>query len=78
MAENIEIVPLYFSAPRPTFEWQGGLFMLDDPDRVERVLGHLPPVTTRSIRFRTLGCFPLTGAVESEATTLAEVVREML
>lgn len=78
MAENIEIVPLYFSAPRPTFEWEGGLFMVDDADRLERVLGTLPPITERSVRFRTLGCWPLTGAVESEATTLAEVVQEML
>ncbi len=78
MAEGIEIVPLYFSAPRPTFEYEGGLFMLDDAERVERVLGRKVDVTTRSIRFRTLGCFPLTGAVESNATTLAEVVQEML
>ncbi len=78
MAEQIEIVPLYFSAKRPTYEWEGGLFMADDPARLEKVLGYLPQITERSIRFRTLGCSPLTGAVESEATTLSEVVQEML
>jgi sulfate adenylyltransferase subunit 2 len=75
---NIEIVPLYFSAPRPTFEYQGGLFMADDIERLERVMGKRPAITERSIRFRTLGCFPLTGAVESEAATLSEVIQEML
>mgnify|MGYP001806423507 CR=1 FL=1 len=78
MAEGIEIVPLYFSAPRPTYEHDGGLFMADDIDRLESVLGCRPEITERSIRFRTLGCFPLTGAVESEAATLADVVQEML
>ncbi|WP_057883672.1 sulfate adenylyltransferase subunit CysD [Tsuneonella troitsensis] len=78
MAEGIEIVPLYFSAPRPTYELDGGLFMADDIDRLESVLGYRPEITERSIRFRTLGCFPLTGAVESEAATLADVVQEML
>lgn len=76
--ENIPIVPLYFSAPRPTYEWEGGLFMADDPDRIEKVLGYMPQVTERSIRFRTLGCFPLTGAVESEAKNLPQVIQEML
>ena len=78
MAENIEIVPLYFAAERPTFEWEGGLFMADDMDRLERVMGKKPEITMKSIRFRTLGCFPLTGAVESEAATLEDVVQEML
>ncbi len=78
MAENIEIVPLYFSAKRPTYEYEGGLFMADDIDRLEKVMGKRPKITERSIRFRTLGCFPLTGAVESEAATLSEVVQEML
>jgi sulfate adenylyltransferase subunit 2 len=78
MAEQIEIVPLYFAAPRPTFEWEGQLFMADDVERLERVLGRKIDLTTRSIRFRTLGCFPLTGAVESEAKTLSEVVQETL
>jgi len=78
MAEGIEIVPLYFADERPTFEWQGGLFMADDIDRLERVLGKKPEITMKSVRFRTLGCFPLTGAVESTARTLSEVVQETL
>ena len=78
MAENIEIVPLYFSAKRPTYEHEGGLFMADDLERLAKVMGYRPEITQRSIRFRTLGCFPLTGAVESEAATLQEVVQEML
>ncbi len=75
---NIEIVPLYFSALRPTFTYQGQLFMADDIERLEKVMGKRPEIVERSIRFRTLGCFPLTGAVESEATTLSEVIQEML
>jgi sulfate adenylyltransferase subunit 2 len=75
---DIPIVPLYFSARRPTFEYQGQLFMADDIDRLERVMGKRPEITERSIRFRTLGCFPLTGAVESDAKTLPEVIQEML
>ncbi|MVZ98208.1 sulfate adenylyltransferase subunit CysD [Sphingorhabdus sp. IMCC26285] len=75
---NIPIVPLYFSAKRPTFEYQGQLFMADDIERLERVMGKRPEITERSIRFRTLGCFPLTGAVESDAKTLPEVIQEML
>lgn len=76
--EGIEIVPLYFAAPRPAYEWDGQLFMADDLDRLERVLGRKLPTTQRSIRFRTLGCFPLTGAVESTAATLTDVIRETL
>ncbi|MFM7377135.1 MAG: sulfate adenylyltransferase subunit CysD [Erythrobacter sp.] len=75
---RIEIVPLYFSAVRPTFEWEGQLFMADDIPRLERVLGYRPEITEKSIRFRTLGCFPLTGAAESTATTLSEVIQETL
>ncbi len=78
MREKIEIVPLYFAAERPTYEWEGGLFMADDIDRLEKVLGKKPEITMRSVRFRTLGCFPLTGAVESTASTLSEVVQETL
>ncbi len=78
MAENIEIVPLYFAAPRPTYEYEGGLFMADDLQRLEAAMGKAPEITMRSIRFRTLGCFPLTGAVESTAATLSDVVQEML
>ena len=76
--ENIEIVPLYFSAPRPTYMWEGQMFMADDIERVEKILGHRLETVVRSIRFRTLGCFPLTGAVESQASNLSEVVQEML
>ena len=75
---KIEIVPLYFSAPRPTYVWDGQLFMADDLPRLEQVLGRKLEITERSVRFRTLGCFPLTGAVESEAATLNEVIQEML
>ena len=75
---HIAIVPLYFAAQRPTYEWEGQLFMADDIDRLERTLGYRPQITERSIRFRTLGCFPLTGAVESQATTLQEVIQETL
>jgi sulfate adenylyltransferase subunit 2 len=75
---DIPIVPLYFSAKRPTYEYQGKLFMADDIERLERVMGKRPEITERSIRFRTLGCFPLTGTVESDAKTLPEVIQEML
>jgi sulfate adenylyltransferase subunit 2 len=76
--ENIPIVPLYFSAKRPTYVHVGQLFMADDIERLEKVMGKRPEITERSIRFRTLGCFPLTGAVESDAKTLPEVIQEML
>jgi sulfate adenylyltransferase subunit 2 len=75
---KIEIVPLYFAAPRPTYMWEGQLFMADDADRIERVIGRKLDIVERTIRFRTLGCFPLTGAVESEASTLSDVIQEML
>jgi sulfate adenylyltransferase subunit 2 len=73
--ENIEIVPLYLAAKRPTVERDGLLIMVDD-DRFPLRDGEKPK--QRSIRFRTLGCYPLTGAVESKATTLTEVIQEML
>jgi sulfate adenylyltransferase subunit 2 len=73
--ENIEIVPLYFSAPRPTVKRDGMLLMVDD-ERFRLNPGEKPEM--RSIRFRTLGCYPLTGAVESEAKTLPQVIQEML
>jgi len=73
--EGIEIVPLYFAAPRPTVERDGLLLMVDD-DRFRLKPGEVP--VERSIRFRTLGCYPLTGAVESDAKTLPEVIQEML
>jgi sulfate adenylyltransferase subunit 2 len=74
-AEAIDIVPLYLADRRPTVERDGTLLMIDD----ERfpLHPHEKPVE-RSVRFRTLGCYPLTGAVESEASTLAEVIQEML
>lgn len=75
---DIPIVPLYFSAKRPTYVHDGQLFMADDIERLEKVMGKRPEITERSIRFRTLGCFPLTGAVESDAKTLPEVIQEML
>jgi sulfate adenylyltransferase subunit 2 len=78
MAEAIEIVPLYLAAERPTYVHEGGLFMADDPERLEQVMGQAPEITMRSIRFRTLGCFPLTGAVESNASSIEDVVQEML
>ena len=72
---DIEIVPLYFSAARPTVERDGLLLMVDD-ERFRLKPGEVP--TMRSIRFRTLGCYPLTGAVESTASTLPQVIQEML
>src|ERR1700754_3233541 len=75
MAEGIEIVPLYFSAPRPTVERDGLLLMVDD-ERFRLAPGEVP--VERSIRFRTLGCYPLTGAIESEAATLPQIIQEML
>jgi len=73
--EGIEIVPLYFAAPRPTVERDGMILMVDD-DRMPLRPSEQPQM--RSVRFRTLGCYPLTGAVESEAATLPEVIQEML
>jgi sulfate adenylyltransferase subunit 2 len=73
--EGIDIVPLYFSAPRPTVERDGLLLMVDD-DRFRLHPGEVPVM--RSVRFRTLGCYPLSGAVESTATTLPQVIQEML
>ncbi|MGC6491627.1 MAG: sulfate adenylyltransferase subunit CysD [Myxococcota bacterium] len=73
--ENIPIVPLYLSAKRPVVERDGVLVMVDD-DRLPLEPGEEPMM--KSVRFRTLGCYPLTGAVESEAATLEEVIQEML
>lgn len=73
--ENIDIVPLYYSAVRPVVDRDGMLIMVDDermPLRPEET-----PVM-KSVRFRTLGCYPLTGAVESEADSLEEIIQEML
>jgi sulfate adenylyltransferase subunit 2 len=73
--EGIEIVPLYFSAPRPTVIRDAMILMVDD-ERFPLAQGEVP--VERSIRFRTLDCYPLTGVVESEATTLPQVIQEML
>ncbi|WP_331346973.1 sulfate adenylyltransferase subunit CysD [Cellvibrio sp. UBA7661] len=73
--ENIPIVPLYFAAKRPVVERDGVMIMVDD-DRMP--IGPDDKVEEKMVRFRTLGCYPLTGAVESEATTLPEIIQEML
>ena len=73
--EQIPIVPLYYAAVRPVIERDGMLIMVDD-DRLELKPGE--KVEQKSVRFRTLGCYPLTGAVESEADTLPEIIQEML
>ena len=74
-AEDIPIVPLYFAAPRPVVERDGMILMVDD-DRFPLREGEVPE--ERWVRFRTLGCYPLTGAVESRAETLDQVVAETL
>lgn len=73
--EQIPIVPLYFAAERPVVERSGTLIMVDD-DRMRLNEGEVPQM--KSVRFRTLGCYPLTGAVESTANTLPEIIQEML
>jgi sulfate adenylyltransferase subunit 2 len=72
--ERIPVVPLYFAAPRPTVERDGLILMVDD-DRFRLRPGEVP--VERSIRFRTLGCYPLTGAIASQATTVGDIIREM-
>jgi len=73
--EGIPIVPLYYAAERPVVERDGALIMVDD-DRMPLHPGEVPMM--RNVRFRTLGCYPLTGAVESTASTLPEIIQEML
>nr|WP_035619444.1 sulfate adenylyltransferase subunit CysD [Hyphomonas johnsonii] len=73
--EQIEIVPLYFAKERPVVSWNGVDIMVDD-DRVPEELAKT--AVMKSVRFRTLGCYPLTGAVESTAATLEEIIQEML
>ena len=73
--EDIPLVPLYFADKRPVVERDGMLIMVDD-DRMPLEEGEVPEM--KSVRFRTLGCYPLTGAVESEAATLPEIIQEML
>jgi sulfate adenylyltransferase subunit 2 len=73
-AEQIPVVPLYFAKERPVVERDGALVMVDD-DRLPLRPGETPRM--RRVRFRTLGCYPLTGAIESEASTLDEIIEEM-
>jgi sulfate adenylyltransferase subunit 2 len=73
--EDIPIVPLYFAAPRPVVQRDGTLIVVDD-DRMPLEPGETPQ--QRTVRFRTLGCYPLTGAIESDATTLPGIIQEML
>ncbi|MCP5200192.1 MAG: sulfate adenylyltransferase subunit CysD [Gammaproteobacteria bacterium] len=73
--ENIPLVPLYFAAERPVVKRNGVLIMVDD-ERMQLLPGEA--VEHKMVRFRTLGCYPLTGAVESQATTLPEIIQEML
>ena len=73
--QEIPVVPLYFAKPRPVVERHGTLIMVDD-DRFPLAAGEQPEM--RMVRFRTLGCYPLTGAIESDADTLEAIVREML
>lgn len=73
--ENIPVVPLYFAKPRPVVERDGGLIMVDD-GRMPLHPGETPEM--RTVRFRTLGCYPLTGAIESEADSLEAIIAEML
>ena len=73
--ENIDIVPLYFAAPRPVVVRDGNIIMVDD-ERFPLREGEKPEI--KSVRFRTLGCYPLTGGIESTATTLDEIIDETL
>jgi sulfate adenylyltransferase subunit 2 len=73
--EQIPIVPLYLAAERPVVERDGVLILVDD-DRIPMRPGEEPMM--KMVRFRTLGCYPLTGAVESEANTLPQIIQEML
>ena len=73
--ENVPVVPLYFAAPRPVVERSGTLIMVDD-ERMPLHPGEVPAL--RKVRFRTLGCYPLTGAIESDADTLPALIQEML
>jgi len=73
--ENIDIVPLYFAKERPVVYREGNIIMVDD-DRMRLSPGEVPQL--KKVRFRTLGCYPLTGGVESEADTLDAVIKETL
>lgn len=74
-AEGIEVVPLYFAKERPVVHRDGTMLMVDD-DRMPLQPGEVPEM--RRVRFRTLGCYPLTGAIDSDATTLEDIIQEML
>jgi sulfate adenylyltransferase subunit 2 len=73
-AESIPIVPLYFAKPRPVVQ-RDGMLMLAEDERLERLPGE--QVQTKNVRFRTLGCFPLTAAIQSDATTLDDIIKEV-
>ena len=73
--ERIPVVPLYFAKPRPVVERNGSLILVDD-DRLPLAEGEVP--TLRTVRFRTLGCYPLTGAIDSTADTVPAIIQEML
>jgi sulfate adenylyltransferase subunit 2 len=75
LREDIPVVPLYFAAERPVVK-RGGVFVMVDDDRMPLEPGEIPMM--KKVRFRTLGCYPLTGAIESNAETLEEIVQEML
>lgn len=75
--ENIDIVPLYFAKERPVVEKDGNIIMIDD-DRIKKYLGPEDKIVTKKVRFRTLGCYPLTGGCESEADTLDKIIEETL
>jgi sulfate adenylyltransferase subunit 2 len=73
-AEAIPVVPLYFAAPRPVV-WRAGVWIMVDDDRLPLLAGETPQ--SRRVRFRTLGCYPLSGAIESEAATVGDIVSEL-
>lgn len=75
--ENIEIVPLYFAKERPVIYRDGNIIMIDD-DRIKERLKPDEKIVNKMVRFRTLGCYPLTGGIESTASTLSEIVKETM
>lgn len=75
--ENIEIVPLYFAKERPVIYRDGNIIMIDD-DRIKERLKPCEEIVNKMVRFRTLGCYPLTGGIESTASTLSEIVKETM
>ena len=76
LLHKIELAPLYFAAPRPVVQRAGAFIVVDEESRMRFQAGD--EIQTKTVRFRTLGCWPVTGAVESEATELAAVVDETL